>query len=61
MIPAVSPAMSGMTIVVTPAMVVTNIPKTIFAVSIVRKASAISTIVLSVTEVGMNMTFVMGM
>lgn len=45
----------------TPTMAVTNIPRTVFAVNILRKASAISIIVWSVTEVEMNMTFAIGM
>ena len=60
-IPAVPPAMSGTTTIDTLAMAVTNIPRTVFAVSILRKAFLISTIVLSVTVVGMNRTFVVGM
>ena len=53
--------MCAMITVITPAMVATNTRLQVYVASTSRKASVISTIVLRVTEVEMNMTFVMGM
>jgi len=50
-----------MTTAITHATVATNTRLQVSVTSTSRKASVISTIVFSVTEVEMNMTFVMGM